>query len=210
MRHCQSLVNHLVLLCALSALLMSAGCATVDQKVNLGYAPFDRSFGRHSGTIVVSRIDPARPAPRSEKGEWLIGSLNNVHGVRQADITSDRNLAEWTTDALILELKQAGYTVTQAQAMPSATPRGLIISDIESFTNVNSGVVTDELKHELRFTVTLIKNGDKVKTFGVASRDNRLLPLRVSKAEQEKILLLSLQDAMKQVIPEIITFMSQT
>ena len=102
------------------------------------------------------------------------------------------------------------YTVTQAQAMPSATPRGLIISDIESFTNVNSGVVTDELKHELRFTVTLIKNGDKVKTFGVASRDNRLLPLRVSKAEQEKILLLSLQDAMKQVIPEIITFMSQT
>lgn len=196
-----------LLLLGFVALLFS-GCAMVDQKISLTYTPVERSFGRHSGEIAVSRVDTTSPA-RNSKGEWIVGSINNVHGVHGADILSVRSLGEWITEALLLELKHAGYTVTYTAAtLPSGVPAGIVITDISAYLNINKGTVSDDAKHELKFNVDAFQNGARKKTFTVASRDSKTL-LSASKDDQERIMLQSLQDAMIQIIPEIIALTGQ-
>jgi hypothetical protein len=177
-----------------------SGCAAIDHKILLSYSTLDRPFGRQSSDISVSRVDPK--ITKNSKGEWIVGSINNVHGVHQADILSDRNVGEWITDSLILELKHAGYKVTYLSDIPPNIKLGIKISDINTFLNINKGTVSDETKHELRFNVEFFLNGAKLKTFSVASRDNKKL-LSASREDMEKIMLHSLQDAILQIIPEI-------
>jgi len=178
------------------------GCAAVDQKIGLNYArPYD-SLVKYSGSISVTRLAP-QPTARNSSGEWIIGSINNVHGVHQADLLSDRSPGEWISDALLHELRQAGYTATYAETLPIAVGRGLTITGITSFLTVNRGAVSDDTRHELRFNVEVFLNGDRVKTFTVATHDNRTVPLNVSREEKERIMLQSLQNAMQRLIPEI-------
>lgn len=179
------------------------GCATVDQKLALNYKPVDRAFGRNSGEVLVSRVD-GQSLLRNTKGEWIIGSLNNVYGVRQADLLSDRSLGEWISDALIQELKQAGYSANYAAQLPDGVPRAIVINDINVFMNVNKGTVSSETKHELKFNIDIILNGSKIKTLAVATRDNKTLALTASQEEKELIMRQSLQDAMQQILPEMI------
>lgn len=188
-------------LAGLFVLTLFSGCAAVDQKIGLGYAPVDRPFGRQSGDITVTRVE-SRPAPRNSKGEWIIGSVNNVHGVHQADILADRSAGAWITDALLLELKHAGYSATYAAPLPPNASRGIVVSDITVHLNLNKGTVSDETKQELKFNVDLFQKGVKVKTFTVASRDSKTF-VSASEEDLDKIMLNSLQDAMLQVIPEI-------
>lgn len=199
------------LFCILTGWMVLAGlggCATVDQKIGLTYARPDHSLVRHSGEITVTR-GASRPAVKNSAGEWIIGSLNNVHGVHQADLLSDRNPEEWITEAMLDELRQAGYTVTYAEQLPAVVARGIAITGIRVFLDVNKGVVSADTKHELKFNTEVFLNGDKVKTFTIASRDDRTVPLNASQEEMERIMLQSLRDAMQQIIPEIITLIDK-
>jgi len=184
-----------------------AGCAAVDQKIALNYAPLDRPFGRHDGEIVISRVEPPSSVKNS-KGEWIIGSINNVHGVHRADLLSDRSLGEWITDAMVLELKHSGYTATSAPALPDAVSRGILITNINVSLNVNKDLVSDQIKHELSFNVEVFLNGAKAKTFTVASSGNSTL-LTASRETKEKIMLQSLQDALQQIIPDILALIEK-
>ena len=197
-----SLLSPLLILTACLAMAGLGGCAIVDQKIGLTYARPDGSPVRHTGELTVTRVAP-RPAAKNSTGEWIIGSLNNVHGVHQADLLSDRSPEEWITDALLHELRQAGYTVNYAESLPAAVARGIAITDVSAFLTVNKGVVSADTRHELKFNVEVYLKGDKVKTLTVASRDNRTLALDASQEDKERILLQSLRDAMQQIIPEI-------
>ncbi len=196
------LLSLAVLICLLS------GCAMVDQKISLAYKPVDKPFGRNSGEVFVSKVDPVSLL-RNTKGEWIVGALNNVHGVKQADLLSDRALGEWISEALVQELKQAGYTASFAAQMPSAAARGIVINDINAFMNVNKGAVSADTKQELKFNVDVIIDGSKVKTLTIAARDKKTLALNASIEEKERIMLQSLQDAMQQVVPELIALFNK-
>lgn len=185
-----------------------AGCATVDQSINLIYKPIDKPYNRNSGEVAVSRIDAAT-LPQSGNGAWIVGALNNVHGVKQADLLSDRTIGEWISDALVQELKQAGFSASYKDKLPADTARGIIIDDINAFLTVNRGSVSSETTQELKFNVDVIINGAKTKTLSVAARDKKTLALAVSREEKERIMLLSLQDAMQQVVPELIILFSK-
>jgi hypothetical protein len=192
-----------IVLTIMLTLVGLSGCATVDQKIGLNYARQNNSLVRHSGEITVTRVE-LNPFTKNALGEWVIGSLNNVHGVHQADLLSDRSLGEWISDAVLHELRQAGYSVSSAPALPAEAARGIIISDINVLFDVNKGAVSTETRQELKFNASVVRNGIKAKTFSVSSRDDRTVPLIASKADKEKIMLHSLQDAMQQIIPDII------
>lgn len=196
------------ILASLIALIGLNGCAAVDQKIGLNYARQNHSSVRHTGDITVSHVE-SKPFAKNGYGEWIIGSLNNAHGVHQADLLSDRSLGEWITDAVLHELRQAGYTVSSASALPAAAARGIVVSDIDVIMNINKGAVSTDTRHELKFNVSVFLNGIKAKTFSVASRDNRTVPLIASKEVKEKIMLQSLQDAMQQIIPDIIVLIDK-
>lgn len=186
-----------------------SGCATtVDQKITLSYKPVDSPLGRNRGEVVVSRTDAASPQ-RNIRGEWVIGSLNNVYGVRQADLLSDVAAGEWVSDALLQELKQAGYTAAYSATPPAESSRTIVINDINAFLNVNMGTFTVETKHELKFNIDIIINGSKIKTLAIATRDNKTLPLNASREEKERIMRKSLEDAMQQVIPELVVLFNK-
>lgn len=193
----------LFILTSIISLLGINGCATVDQKISLSYARQNHSIVRHSGNITTARIE-TKPFPKNVSGDWIIGSLNNVHGVHLADLLSDRSQGEWISDALLLELRQYGYSVFSASALPASVSRGIAISDIDVLFNINKGTISTDTRHELKFNVSVFRDGIKAKTFSVASRGDRTLALAASKEDLEKILLQSLQDTMQQVIPDII------
>lgn len=194
-------ITHLLLGILLMAASLS-GCATIDQKIDLSYSPIDRAFGRQNEVIVVARVDSV-PTARNSKGEWIVGALNNVHGVRKADLLADRTQGEWVTDALMLELKHTGYTVSYKNPLPAGVPFGIQLSDITSFMNVNRDLFNTDVKQELKFTVDIFQNGSRVKTFAVASRTSQTLALTASPEENAKIMLQALQDAMQQVMTEV-------
>lgn len=203
-----SLLRPLVILTGCLALAGLGGCAIVDQKIGLTYARHDLSLVRHSGDVTVTRAAP-RPEAKNSSGEWIIGSLNNAHGVHQADLLSERSPEEWISDALLHELGQAGYTVTSAETLPAAVARGIAITGISTFLNVNKGIVTADTRLELKFNAEVFLNGDKVKTLTVASRGDRTVALNASQEEKERIMLQSLQDAMQRIMPEIITLIDK-
>jgi hypothetical protein len=178
------------------------GCATVDQKIGLNYSPTDRTFGQKSETVVVTRVDSV-PFTRNSRGEWIIGALNNVHGVRKADLLADRNQGEWVTEALLLELKHAGFNATYKTPLPPGILFGIQLSDINAFMNVNRDLVSSYVKQELKFTVDIFLNGARVKTFAVASRTNQTVALVASAEENSLIMLRALQDALQQVMTEV-------
>jgi len=204
----RSLLRQVGIPAACLALSGLGGCAAVDQKIGLTYARQNSSLVRHSGDITVTR-STTLTAARNSSGEWIIGSLNNVHGVHQADLLSDRSPEEWITEALLHELRQAGYTVKYAEMLPAAVTRGLVITGITTVLAVNKGAVSTDTRHELKFNVEVFLNGDRVKTLTVVSRDDRTVPLIASREEKERIMLHSLRDAMQQIIPEIIALIDK-
>jgi hypothetical protein len=203
-----SLLRPTVILASCLALSGLGGCTTIDQKIGLNYARNYDSLVRHSGEISVTR-EATQSAVKNSRGEWIIGSLNNVYGVHQADLLSDRSPEEWITDALLHELRQAGYTATYAESFPAAVARGITITNINAFLVVNKGTVSTDTKQELKFNLEIFLNGDKVKTLTVASRDNRTVPLDASKEEMERIMLQSLQGAMQRIVPEVMTLIDK-
>ena len=202
-----SLLRPLVILTICLALAGLGGCAIVDQKIGLTYARPDHSPVGHSGDITVTRATTS--AAKNSSGAWIIGSLNNVHGVHQADLLSDRSPEEWITDALLHELREAGYTATYAETLPAAVARGIAITGINTFLTVNKGAVSTDTRHELKFNVEVYLNGDKIKTLTVSSRNDRTVPLNASQKDKERIMLQSLQDAMQQTIPDIIALIDK-
>lgn len=190
----------------LSAIVLLAGlsaCATVDQKINLLYSPPDKQFGIHSGEVIVSLSNALSQQP-SPQGGWIIGSLNNVHGVHQANLLSDRLVKEWISDALLVELKRAGYSAASSALLPPGTRRGLVLTGVHAVLDVNAGAVTAKTAHELTFNVEIFIDGTKQKTLTISSRDNQTVAMSASQKEKEQIMLHSLQDAMQKLIPEII------
>lgn len=193
----------------LFAVITLAGCAaTVDQKIGLEYMRIDQSFGTHSGSITLTRSE-SKPPVANEKGEWILGSLNNAHGVHQANLLTDSIIGAWVSDALLQELKNAGFTARYEATLPDGVEHGVMLTDISVFLNINKGVVSDDTRHELKFNAQVYIKGNRVKTFTVASRDNRTFPFNVSKEEKERIMLQSLQDAMRQIVPEIISLIEK-
>jgi hypothetical protein len=203
-----SLQRTSLFLASCTVLALLNGCAAVDQKIGLNYTRPEYQLVRHSGEVVVSRSSN-RPSTRNAAGEWIIGSLNNTYGVHQADLLADRSTDEWITEALLYELRQAGFSAVYVDRLPSTAARGLSITNIAVVMNENKGIVSADTKHELKFNLEVYLNGDKAKTFTVASRDDRTVAFSASKEELERIMLQSLQDAMRKVVPDIITLIDK-
>lgn len=178
------------------------GCATVDQKIALNYSPVERAFGQRNQTVAVIRVDTG-PDTRNSRGEWVVGSLNNAHGVHQANLLADKSLADWVTEALVLELKRAGFSVAAGKAPDAGDPLAIRLSNIAVSNNVNKNLFTSETKNELKFSAELLVNGALAKSFTVASRARQTVALNASAEDNEMIMLQVLRDAMQQVMAEV-------
>ncbi len=174
------------------------GCATVDEKIILKYEPSPNIYERRSGVINISKA--LQSQKQSNNGDWLVGSLNNANGVKRASLFANRSNVDFIVDAIMVELKQIGYTPKIKQ---KPTGNAIFISDISSFFNVNKGLVTYDLEHKITFNVDLYRNGQKVKSFLVFYQDSETVPPVKVSSQEEKMLTKSAQKAVTQIIKEL-------
>ena len=195
----------LFLIGIIAALALSGCAATTDQIVAMNYnhAPEDSMIGRRNGAVIVSCLDPA-PSTQNNRGEWVVGSLNNAYGVHEADIVANRHQGEWVTEALILELKRVGYLATYKTPLPDDVEFGVQISEIKSFINVDRGIFSSDIEQKLKFNADIIINGNRIKSFSVAANSTKTTPFRASEEENHSVMLQTLQSAMRQVMSEIL------
>ncbi len=186
-------------------LLFSAaigGCATSGKKVTILYQPAVNATGG-SGDLYL-----AGAAVRPETGkpgviQWVVGKVKDSDGNPVGDIVSPMPPGDLFLDALNRELTNAGYKVARVESLPGGVSKGLAVT----MTNVNledvSSIIKDEGSGRLSMSLELWKNGKAIKKlyyesgfsdFAIKDRD-LLLP---------DILQKSLQNLMKQAVPEII------
>jgi hypothetical protein len=130
MKHSQRL--GLSLLAA--GILILSGCAFGDRHVMLEYPLVEQG-----DTGLVSAAEAAELAAIRDESvvlvqftdlranKELIGEVLNAYGMRTADVYAENDARDWITDAIRLELENAGYTVVDRESA-GASPEIPVLS----------------------------------------------------------------------------------
>jgi len=105
---------HVVFAIALSAAFLS-GCAFGTRHPMLAYTAITPVKAPNNISINVVQFNDSRPDKN------IIGNVRNGWGMKTADVITDTNIADWITNALKAELKNAGYNVVQENASNSVS-----------------------------------------------------------------------------------------
>lgn len=199
MKHARA--YHLLLVFLISS--MMAGCAFVDQKVDLSY---EKTVGAKGGAGDLTIAKPTEMQTLTKKGDnlWVIGTVKNTYGMRTADTVTDNNLGDWVVRALTHELTEAGYVISHVDKLPNNVQKGLDVTIIRVWVDQDAGFWTVGAISDVQFNVDIWRNGEKLKTLNLAGKaDDRSM---VGGTAETKGLSLkkALQAAMQQAVPEII------
>jgi hypothetical protein len=193
----------------LAALLLPAlmaGCATVDRKVDVLYQPIVHGTGG-AGDLYLSAS--GRQLATATKGtiQWIVGTVKNKDGDKTGNVVTGTAPVDQVMDALKQELAAAGYTVIPADKLPQNAARAVDVAAVTIELDETSDLVKSDGISRLTVSIDLWKNGQMIRKleyksmlsdFAVKDRD-LLLP---------KLLQKSLQEVMKQAIPEIVRGLS--
>jgi len=194
----------IVLLCA----VVTAGCATVDRKVNLLYQPAAHETGG-SGTLHLAAAGAGGGSAGTTGVQWIVGKVAARDGEKKGDVVLTTAPYALVVDALREELANAGYAVTPvAGVLPGEAAKGVDVVGATVELDETSDLVRSEGVSKLSVTLELWKKGTKIRKleyrsllsdFAVKDRD-LLLPTLLQK---------TLQEVMKQAVPEVIRTLEQ-
>lgn len=125
----------LTLLCLL-ATLIGWGCAFGNRHVELSYPPERKDTGPAEAV--------AGPAPEPFGDAFLnvtpfndirenmveVGCVRNGFGMKTAKVIADNDVADWITEAVIMELKNAGYSVVKVTSAEEAESGPVLTGDV--------------------------------------------------------------------------------
>jgi hypothetical protein len=107
-----------MLLLVLGVFSVLTGCAFGTRQVTLTYPPAAVSEASgpktaEAATTVSGATKPVILVPFTDQraDKRSIGEVRNGWGMRTADVITDRDVAEWVTRAVMMELTRAGYQV---------------------------------------------------------------------------------------------------
>lgn len=195
--------NKLIILgsCLIFSVMVS-GCTTVGRKVDVLYQPVAQGAGgAGSINLAVRGGQPAFPA-RNDL-QWIVGKVLTKEGEKTGDIVMSTATDDLVVDAFKQELSSAGYKVIPVAVLSQEMAKGINVAGITVELEETSGIVKAEGVCRLTISVELWKNGSKFRKldyqtmlsdFAVKDR-GRLLSTLLQK---------SLQEIMKQAIPEIV------
>jgi hypothetical protein len=179
-----------------------AGCATVDRKVDVLYQPVANGTGG-AGDLYLSASGRQQGIGAKGTVQWIVGTVKNKDGEKTGNVVTGTAPVDQVMDAFKQELSAAGYTVIPVGVLPQNVARGVDIAAVTIELDENYDLIKSDGISRLTVSVDLWKNGQKVRKleyksmlsdFAVKDRD-LLLP---------KLLQKSLQEVMKQAIPEIV------
>lgn len=89
-------------------MIFASGCAFGTRRPILNYTAVTPVRTPNNIAIKVVAFEDSRINKKA------IGEVRNAYGMKTADVITDTNIAEWITNALKSELRNAGYTVIEA------------------------------------------------------------------------------------------------
>lgn len=187
----------------LLAVALLAGCAFVDQRLDLTYEPVVREV-RGSGSVQLARPEVAGVPKRG--ADWLIGGVRNAAGARTADVLTAGDVGDWLNGALLRELTNAGYRVEPVTTLPAGVRQGIKATVTTLFVD-DEIQVADRVagaRADLSFSLDLWQAGAKVKTLQITARGGSQYGGLFSPEQKSQALRKALQSAMEQALPEIV------
>ncbi|HHT9145478.1 MAG TPA: YajG family lipoprotein [Candidatus Wunengus sp. YC61] len=170
--------------------LFMSGCAFSGRRLMLNYSVVLPPAAKNNIVVKVDKLKDERTWSKTK-----VGDVKNGYGMRCSEIIPQNDVCVWITDALKAELTNAGYTVNNDAA---ANNIGGAVLEVYTDAWMNYG-------GRIRLNVVLKKDGKDILTKNYAVQKNCGLNWAATTESYAKTLELTLQDVMRQIIPDIDT-----
>ena len=176
------------MLVLLVCVLFVSGCAFTGRRLMLNYSVVLPAAQKNNIAVKVNQFKDERTWSKTK-----VGDVKNGYGMRCSEIIPQNDVCVWITDAFKAELTNAGYTVNNDTAVNNI--EGAVL---EVYTDawMNYG-------GRIKLNVVLKKDGKEILTKHYEVQKNCGLNWAATTESYAKTLELTLQDIMKQVIPDI-------
>jgi hypothetical protein len=188
----------------LMALLILGGCATYSRQLVLRYDPITTSrFGGGDLYLINAELQPP-----TASGAWAIGNTKNAEGVMMDTLWSGVSPAGLVQNAMNSELSRTGYQVIPAKKAPDLSNK--VVEITEAAVNVDqiSKISQVNASCTIRISLTVMKNGAPVRKLHYEAKGSDLA-IKDRDRLAETMLRNTMQDVMKQAIPDIVGILEQ-
>ena len=176
--------------------ICTAGCAPVQQRVDLTYGRFVNASGG-SGQIFIARPVARYSATSFQVGKQVLGKTG------EEEIFTQDDPVNWFLSALVEELSAAGYEAKTCPELPGNVLKGVKPAIVSLSANQSSNVFTISTVAEVKLEAQVFKNGQFIKTLTSGARDEDE-GLDHSSEPIRWALEKTLQHAMQELVPYII------
>jgi hypothetical protein len=184
------------------ALSASAGCALSTRNAILIYPPTPSSSGvavaqaaeaptTNNISIVVLPFDDRRDDTTN------VGTVRNGFGMKTAPVRAENSVPMWIQDALVLDLRQAGFSVsTSASAPDSSLALGGEILKVYADAYFAYSA-------EVSLFVRLTREGREILGHSYVGTGSAGTNVTATAKSYAQSLALALADALRQVVPDV-------
>ncbi|MFH1019391.1 MAG: hypothetical protein V1782_02100 [Pseudomonadota bacterium] len=195
--------RNLLALC-LMALLILGGCATYSRQIVLRYDPVTTTrFGGGDLYLVNAELQPP-----TASGAWAIGTTKNAEGMMIDTLWSGVSPAGLVQSAMGRELGRTGFQVIPAKKAPDLS--GNVVEINEAIISVDqvSNISRINASCTIRISLTVMKNGAPVRKLHYEAKGSDL-SIKDRDRLAETMLRNTMQDVMKQAVPDIVGILEQ-
>ncbi|MHB1185694.1 MAG: hypothetical protein ACYC4A_13460 [Desulfobulbia bacterium] len=188
----------------LLALLILGGCATYTKQLVMRYDPITTTrFGGGDLYLINAELQPP-----TASGAWAIGNTKNGDGVMVDTLWSGVSPAGLVQSALQRELGQTGYAVIPAQKAPDLYSKVVEITEARVVVDQITKVPQVDAVCTISVSLTVMKNGAPVRKLRYEAKSSDLA-IKERDRLAETILRNTMQDVMRQAIPDIVANLEQ-
>jgi len=188
----------------LMALLILGGCATYTKQLVMRYDPITTTrFGGGDLYLINAELQPP-----TASGAWAIGNTKNGDGVLVDTLWSGVSPAGLVQSALQRELGQTGYAVIPAQKAPDLYSKVVEITEARVVVDQITKVPQVDATCTISVSLTVMKNGTPVRKLRYEAKGSDLA-IKDRDRLAETILRNTMQDVMRQAIPDIVANLEQ-
>lgn len=183
---------------ALVAIL--SACATVgDQRVDVLYQSTSNATGGTGEVLIAEEAPP----PSAAGIQWIIGEIRNNDGEMLGNTVTDTAPTDLLTEALIQELKGAGYRTLRVGSLPPGVGKGIIVKNVTVKLDEVKSAPTLQTKCKVTVSVEPWVGG---KALSRVSYESNYSETAVTGRDElpSKTLLQAIKTVMAQAVPEIV------
>ncbi len=191
--------RHALLTLSLLTLFCLGGCASHTRQIFLRYDPITTSRAEGGNLYLVN----TEPQPPTASGLWTIGTTKSSDNQIIGNLWSGLSPASLVQNALDRELEHTGYKVIPQKKTPDPADMVVEISSAAIAIEQTANISRIDADCTITVSLTVKKSGAPVRTLHYEAKGS---DLAIKNREQlaETMLRNTMQDVMRQAIPDIV------